>query len=408
MIRSPRTTISPAFGVHDGHVRHQTLAAHGAPVGFIGKVFGPHDAHHLWRLGLAVRGLQHRTKTLAHDPDFFGGHGRAAINQVAQRREMQCLAMGLGHQHVQQRGRHEGGGDAVFAETAQQLCRLVAGRQHMAAPLRQDGQQVGRCAMGHRRRDQVPVLGMEAEGVDLVDERGLPGAVGLHHALRNTGGSPGEFDGLGFVARASVGAGRLARIGRGRSVERGVAIGGLQRQHMRHGGQVQRSEVGGLRHHHGGLGERDDAIELAGGVAPIERHPHLARRQHGEQRHHMVHRVRGTNAHPAAGLRIAVLQSTSHRVHTFRQLGIGKDLPRAHQGVALRVKASGPEKIIDRVHRNIPQYGLSSIQRGPLLKRLQMAFRASAIRYGRKLFTRCAGKRRAEVHNADLSGFGTE
>src|SRR3546814_9558281 len=45
------------------------------------------------------------------------------------------------------------------------------------------------------------------------------------------------------------------------------------------------------------LGRLDDATDFRGGAAVVQRHPDLARRDHRQQRHHMLRGVAGADRH---------------------------------------------------------------------------------------------------------------
>ena len=340
-----------AIGRHDGHVAEPGGAAHRGQVALVFKVLGAQHGEDLRRLGLAVGRAQHRAEEVAHLTDLLGRHGRAAVDEPAQARKVRARRAGQRHQHVDQRGRHEAHGAAALAEGRAHCLGARARQHHVAAALRQDGQDVCGGAVCDGCGHDVALVLVKAPGVDLVGDVGHPRAVGLHHALGRARGAAGELDGLGGVVRQVQLRAGCARVRGGQACQRGGALVGLRPgQHAGAGRAFEQVGARGIQHQQGGLGRVDDAADLGPRALGVERHPHLAAGQHGQQRGDVVGAVARADAHAALGRGVDSGEARRERGHAGGQRVVTDGALGRVDGNAVGPALGSPPEEVDREH----------------------------------------------------------
>ena len=204
--------------------------------------------------------------------------------------------------------------------------------------------------MGDGRGHDVALVLVETPGLDLVADVGHPRAVGLHHAFGCARGAAGELDGLGGtvgqVEHGLRGTGVLLRqcTGAGQCAAVVTAV------NARFGCAVEQRCTVAILHQDAGLGGVDDAADFRARALGVERHPHLAAGQHGQQHGDVPGAVVGADAHPALGRGVDGGQRCRQRAHLGGQ-GVEADgtFGCVDGGAVGPALCGAPEKV-DRVH----------------------------------------------------------
>ena len=208
--------------------------------------------------------------------------------------------------------------------------------------------------MGDGRGHDVTLVLVEAPGLDLVADVGHPGAIGLHHAFGGARGAAGELDGLGGavgqVEHGLRGTGVLLRQGgeSGDGEQWGTPT--IAAVDAGAGRTIQQVGAASVLHQDAGLGGVDDAADFRARALGVERHPHLAAGQHGQQHGDVPGAVVGADAHPALGRGVDGGERCRQRPDLGGQ-GVEADgaFGRVDGGALGPALCGAPEKV-DRVH----------------------------------------------------------
>jgi hypothetical protein len=184
---TPTCTSGPGRPADDKAVQR-----HGAVV--VEVLARRHHRNHHRRLGLAEELRHDGADLLQRLFEPRGRHRGGAVPEALQRIEPRGRQLRVLQQHVDERGRQEGVGDAVLLDEPEELAQLGPGHDHHLPAQRhhRQAQHAGRV----RERRQREVGGPALEGVAHQGQRRhrLEVAPRQHHALGLAGGAAGAGD----------------------------------------------------------------------------------------------------------------------------------------------------------------------------------------------------------------------
>ena len=344
-----------AVGGHDRHLGEHRRPSDRAVACRIGELAGGHRGDHHRRLGLAVDDLERAVEDRARLGDAFRRHRRRAVLKMAQVAEVAVAHPGFGEQIVNQRRRQKGGGRAADLEGVEDRRRLGRGQEDVASADREDRQDIVGRAMGQRRRAQIDVVAVEAEGAKVRGNRGVDAAIGLDDALWAAGRAAGELDRLGRIKGQIVSPRPLALGACDQCRHRLAAAAGDRRRAIpaddqRHLGKGQSVEAIGVGDHRVERRRGDDGIELGAPVAGIERDPDMTGGVDREHRDDMFDGVEGADADACLGFGIARLQGVRQGIDLGHQGAVVHAAAAVVEGDAGRIAAGTAIEVVDRIH----------------------------------------------------------
>ena len=314
-----------------------------------------HGRDHHRRLGLAEELTHHRADSCQRLFEPCRRHGRRAIPEALQRREVGRRHCGIFEQHVNEGRRKEGVGHPPVSDEPQELAKVGLRHDDDAAAESHHRQAENARRVGEGREREIDRPAVERIAHQRQRRHRLEVAARQHHAFRLPGRPPCAGDHGDIVERRDVHriVGRAFEPARERRRGRGRPVQANQDRELRQVGDhaLDQRFIGAVKDERPAVEGVEDIAVLLGFVARIDRTPHCRGARDPENAGESDRIVARQNGDLVARRNSGSSQGARHAIGVTLDLGIGKSRVSRREARRVFAERSALVEIVGEPHR---------------------------------------------------------